>query len=180
MGISVQVSGDQRLEDIRRAVEKLADGSLQAELLESIGAVVESQTRRRIIDEKTSPGGERWPDWSDGYKKTRHGNQSLLRGEGHLLESIQYIVENRVVRIGSPLDYARIMNDGFSVSVPVSAHKRLISQCFGRALKYPVWQTVGAHNRMMNIPQREFLGLSSANQQELQQVISHFWKEVLP
>ncbi|HDP5072390.1 TPA: phage virion morphogenesis protein, partial [Escherichia coli] len=107
MGISVQVSGDQRLEDIRRAVEKLADGSLQAELLESIGAVVESQTRRRIIDEKTSPGGERWPDWSDGYKKTRHGNQSLLRGEGHLLESIQYIVENRVVRIGSPLDYAR-------------------------------------------------------------------------
>ncbi|EHY5319295.1 TPA: phage morphogenesis protein, partial [Escherichia coli] len=56
MGISVQVSGDQRLEDIRRAVEKLADGSLQAELLESIGAVVESQTRRRIIDEKTSPG----------------------------------------------------------------------------------------------------------------------------
>ncbi|WP_332832872.1 hypothetical protein [Escherichia coli] len=79
MGISVQVSGDQRLEDIRRAVEKLADGSLQAELLESIGAVVESQTRRRIIDEKSSPGGERWPDWSDGYKKTRHGNQSLLR-----------------------------------------------------------------------------------------------------
>ncbi|MCZ5371635.1 hypothetical protein O5698_23095 [Escherichia coli] len=69
MGISVQVSGDQRLEDIRRAVEKLADGSLQAELLESIGAVVESQTRRRIIDEKTSPGGERWPDWSDGYKR---------------------------------------------------------------------------------------------------------------
>ncbi|HFV9402594.1 TPA: phage morphogenesis protein, partial [Shigella flexneri] len=83
-------------------------------------------------------------------------------------------------RIGSPLDYARIMNDGFSGSVPVSAHKRLISQCFGRALKYPVWQTVGAHHRMMNIPQREFLGLSSASQQELQQVISHFWKEVLP
>ncbi|MCW0135717.1 hypothetical protein OIU92_00120 [Escherichia coli] len=27
-------------------------------------------------------------------------------------------------------------------------------------MKYPVWQTVGAHNRTMNIPQREFLGLS--------------------
>ncbi|MCW0135716.1 hypothetical protein OIU92_00115 [Escherichia coli] len=27
--------------------------------------------------------------------KDRHGNQSLLRGEGHLPESIQYIVENR-------------------------------------------------------------------------------------
>ncbi|ENN6867571.1 phage morphogenesis protein, partial [Shigella flexneri] len=37
-----------------------------------------------------------------------------------------------------------------------------------------------AHHHMMNIPQREFLGLSSASQQELQQVISHFWKEVLP
>ncbi len=180
MGISVQVSGDRGLEDIRRAVEKLADGSLQTELLESIGAVVESQTRRRIIDEKSSPGGERWADWSDGYKKTRHGNQSLLRSHGDLLESIRYIVARRQVRIGSPLEHARIMNDGFSGSVTVSSHKRLVSQCFGRALKYPVWQTVGSHNRVMDIPQREFLGLSSADQQELQQVISHFWKEVLP
>ncbi|HEI8708560.1 TPA: phage morphogenesis protein, partial [Citrobacter freundii] len=58
-------------------------------------------------------------------------------------------------------------------------HKRLISQAFGRALKHGVWQTVGAHKRMLNIPQREFLGLSSGNSQELLHVIGDFWNEVL-
>ena len=51
MGITVEVRGDQKFQDIRRAIERLADQSLQQELLESIGAVVESQTRRRISSE---------------------------------------------------------------------------------------------------------------------------------
>ncbi|KFB96086.1 virion morphogenesis protein, partial [Trabulsiella guamensis ATCC 49490] len=55
MGITVEVRGERQLQDIRRAIEKLADQSLQQELLESIGAVVESQTRQRIASEKTSP-----------------------------------------------------------------------------------------------------------------------------
>jgi phage gpG-like protein len=85
----------------------------------------------------------------------------LLQGNGDLLDSIQYVVNGSVVRVGTPLDYGRTHTRGFSGSVSVSAHKRLISQAFGRALKHGVWQTVGAHKRMLNIPQREFLGLSS-------------------
>ena len=179
MGITVEVRGDQKLQDIRRAIERLADQSLQQELLESIGAVVESQTRRRISSEKSSPAGEKWQDWSDSYAKTRHSNQSLLQGNGDLLDSIQYVVSGSVVHVGTPLDYGRTHNEGFSGSVSVSAHKRLISQAFGRALKHGVWQTVGAHKRMLNIPQREFLGLSSGNSQELLHVIGDFWNEVL-
>ncbi|KFB93025.1 virion morphogenesis protein, partial [Trabulsiella guamensis ATCC 49490] len=57
MGITVEVRGERQLQDIRRAIEKLADQSLQQELLENIGAVVESQTRQRIASEKTSPAG---------------------------------------------------------------------------------------------------------------------------
>lgn len=64
MGISVEVIGAEKLQQMRMAIEKLSDSSLQQELLESIGAVVESQTRRRISDEKTSPAGERWEEWS--------------------------------------------------------------------------------------------------------------------
>ncbi|HFD1500673.1 TPA: phage virion morphogenesis protein [Klebsiella pneumoniae] len=180
MGISVEVIGAEKLQQMRMAIEKLSDSSLQQELLESIGAVVESQTRRRISDEKTSPAGERWEEWSEGYRKTRSGNQSLLQGNGDLLDSIQYIVERGRVRVGSPLSYSGAHQDGFAGSVPVSAHKRLIHQAFGRALKHPVWQTVGSHNRMMNIPQREYLGLSNANDDELMHVIGDFWKEVLP
>lgn len=180
MGISVEVIGAERLAKMRMAIEKLSDSSLQQELLESIGAVVESQTRRRISDEKTSPAGERWQEWSEGYRKTRNGNQGLLQGNGDLLDSIQYIVGHGLVRVGSPLSYSGVHQDGFSGSVAVSAHKRLIHQAFGRALKHPVWQTVGSHNRMMNIPQREYLGLSTANEDELMHVIGDFWKEVLP
>lgn len=180
MGISVEVIGAEKLQQMRLAIEKLSDSSLQQELLESIGAVVESQTRRRISDEKTSPAGERWEEWSEGYRKTRSGNQSLLQGNGDLLDSIQYIVERSRVRVGSPLSYSGVHQDGFAGSVPVSAHKRLIHQAFGRVLKHPVWQTVGSHNRQMNIKQREYLGLSTANSDELMHVIGDFWKEVLP
>lgn len=180
MGVSVEVIGAEKLQQMRMAIEKLSDSSLQQELLESIGAVVESQTRRRISDEKTSPAGERWEEWSEGYRKTRSGNQSLLQGNGDLLDSIQYIVERGRVRVGSPLSDSGVHQDGFAGSVPVSTHKRLIHQAFGRALKHPVWQTVGSHNRMMNIPQREYLGLSTANSDELMHVIGDFWSEVLP
>ncbi|KEA51797.1 MULTISPECIES: phage virion morphogenesis protein [Mangrovibacter] len=180
MAISVEVSGTEQLAKVRMAVEKLSDGALQQELLESIGATVESQTRRRISDEKTSPAGEKWQDWSERYRKTRNGNQSLLQGNGDLLDSIQFITERGRVRVGSPLAYAAVHQDGFSGNVSVSAHKRLITQAFGRALKHGVWQTVGAHKRMMNIPQREYLGLSAENNDELMHVISDFWNGVLP
>ena len=180
MGISVEVMGAEKLANLRLAIEKLSDSTLQAELLESIGAVVESQTRRRISDEKSSPAGEKWQAWSDSYGKTRHGNQSLLQGNGDLLDSIQYFVERGRVRVGSPLAYAAVHQEGFTGSVSVGAHHRLITQAFGRALKHSVWQSVGAHQRVMNMPQREFLGLSSENSEALMHVIGDFWKGVLP
>lgn len=75
-------------------------------LLEAIGAEVESQTRRRIAVDKASPAGVPWPEWSTEYAKTRHSGQSLLQGDGHLLDSITYQVEGDSVLIGSPLIYA--------------------------------------------------------------------------
>ncbi len=76
-----------------------------ADLLDAIGATVESQTRRRIADEKTSPDGERWPDWSSKYAKRRHGGHSLLVGEANLLDSVHYVVGSGEVEIGSNLIY---------------------------------------------------------------------------
>ncbi|SHG64813.1 phage virion morphogenesis (putative tail completion) protein [Pantoea sesami] len=179
MGITVEVMGDEKLHTIRKSIEKLADSSLRQELLESIGAVIESQTRRRIAGEKSSPAGKRWQPWSDGYAKTRHGNQSLLQGDGDLLDSIQYFASGELVHVGTPLPYGRTHQEGYSGSVKVASHKRLITQAFGRALKQGVWQTVGAHQRQIDMPQREFLGLSADNSNELTRVIGDFWGEVL-
>ncbi|XDF79266.1 phage virion morphogenesis protein [Aliivibrio fischeri] len=179
MGISVQVTGAEELERYQRLVDTLSDSKHKDELLDSLGAIVESQTRRRIADEKTAPDGTAWQAWSSGYEKTRHGNQSLLQGEGDLLDSIQYIVEKNQVRIGSPLPYAGVHQDGFSGQVQVDAHTRLITQAFGKALAFPVYQSVAAFSRQMEIPQRQFLGLSSDNQTEVFAVIGDFWKEVM-
>ncbi|AZQ10160.1 phage virion morphogenesis protein [Shewanella khirikhana] len=179
MAISVQVSGTEQLQRYQQLLETLASPKHKAALLDTLGAVVESQTRRRIADEKTSPDGESWPDWSAAYAKTRHGNQSLLRGNGDLLDSIQYLVEKDQVRVGSPLPYAAVHQDGFSGAVQVDAHTRLITQAFGKALAFPVHQSVAAFSRMMNIPKREFLGLSRDNQTEVYAVVGNFWQELM-
>ncbi|MFV0450564.1 MAG: phage virion morphogenesis protein [Vibrio sp.] len=96
-----------------------------------------------------------------------------------MLDSIQYIVQKNSVRIGSPLAYAAVHQDGFSGAVQVSAYNRLITQAFGKALKHPVWQSVSSFSRQMDIPQREFLGLSRENQNEIYQVLGDFWQELM-
>ncbi|WP_229611462.1 phage virion morphogenesis protein [Vibrio parahaemolyticus] len=180
MAQAVHVTGLEELQRYEELISTLGDPKHKAELLEAMGAVVESQTRRRIADEKTSPDGSPWDDWSPSYAKTRHGNQSLLQGDGDLLDSITYIVQRNQVRIGSPLPYSGVHQDGFSGAVQVAAHTRLTTQAFGKALAFPVYQSVSAFTRQMNIPQREFLGLSRDNQEEVYAVIGDFWKELLP
>lgn len=179
MSISVQVRHTEELKQYERLVESLGNPSYKRELLESIGSVAESQTRRRISEEKTAPDGTPWQDWSDGYEKTRHGNQSLLQGDGGLLDSIQFYVSGNKVHVGSSLAYAVAHQNGFSGTVNVPAHTRRITQAFGKVLSFPVYQNVGAFTRAMVIPQREFLGLSDDNKTELLDVIGDFWSEVL-
>lgn len=180
MGISVEVSTrGEELARYQRLLDTLGRSDHKAELLDTIGAVAERQTRRRIADEKTSPDGTPWTPWSATYEKTRHGNQSLLQGDGGLLDSIEYQVQRSKVRIGSALAYAGVHQDGFDGAVRVPAHIRRITQAFGKALKFPVYQSVGAFTRQMAIPQREFLGLSRNNQTELLSVIGDFWQQVM-
>ncbi|MDU7778697.1 MAG: phage virion morphogenesis protein [Aeromonas sp.] len=180
MAVSVEVhTQGPELADYQRLLDTLGRSDHKAELLESIGAVVESQTRRRISDEKTAPDGSAWTPWSAAYQKTRHGNQSLLQGEGALLDSIEYQVQRNNVRVGSALAYAGVHQDGFSGQVQVPAHIRRITQAFGKALKFPVYSSVGGFTRQMEMPARPYLGLSSDNQTELLAVIGDFWQDVM-
>ncbi|MDE0382397.1 MAG: phage virion morphogenesis protein, partial [Defluviicoccus sp.] len=87
------------LAQLQERLDRLARALRPAELqdmLEGLAAEVETQTRRRISEERTSPNGEKWPEWEPSYAKTRHGNQSLLMGEGDLLDSIQSAVDGGV------------------------------------------------------------------------------------
>lgn len=99
------------LDRLRARLARLSDLDT-AGLMEAIGAEVESQTRRRIEEEKTAPDGTPWEPWSGGYAATRHGGHSLLMGEGHLDDSIQYVADARSVQVGSNLVYAAIHQFG--------------------------------------------------------------------
>jgi phage virion morphogenesis protein len=117
-------------------------------LLDAVGFAVENQTRRRIYDEKTGPDGVAWPNWSERYALSRHGNHSLLEGERDLLDSIDYTVASSggAVEIGSNLVYA-------------ATHQ--------------------AGDERRNIPARPYLGLSTDDEDELEQVVDDFLAEVL-
>lgn len=84
----------------------------QEDLLVQLSAAVESQTRRRIQSEKTSPDGTPWDDWSTTYADTRHGGNSLLQGEGDLLDSITSEVSGLTAEVGSNKVYAAIHQFG--------------------------------------------------------------------
>jgi phage virion morphogenesis protein len=108
VGIRIDVQG---LDVVQRKLAALSGMDL-GELLDGIGGEIESQTRRRIGEEKTGPDGEPWPAWSDSYAKTRGPHHSLLIGEGHFLDSITHVVHDDELEVGSNAVQAALMQFG--------------------------------------------------------------------
>ena len=141
------------LEGLEARIRRLALGlSDTRPLLEALGAEIESQARRRISEEKTSPIGEPWPDWSDSYALTRHPNQDLLQGEGNLLDSIQSAVRPDLVETGSNLVYATLHQFGGEPGMAP-----------GPAA----------------VPAREYLGISPENEFELDAILDEWAGQML-
>lgn len=155
-GVSVQVSVE-GLDLGLSVLEKLADAP-KHELLDGLGRLVQEQTRRRISSEKTSPGGAAWP-------ANRQGT-SILVQSGALMNSIDYSVGGDTAQIGTGLIYAGIHQHG-GVITPKSA-KALVFTA-GNALVFA---------QSVTIPQRQFLGISADNEQELKEATEE-WVEGL-
>lgn len=118
------------------------------DLLDAVGAEVESQTRRRISEERTTPAGKDWPAWSPVTAGMRGGGHSLLQYSGDLIGSIQYTVDGTRVEVGSNLVYAAIQNFG------------------GKKSSFPhLWG---------DIPVRTFLGISAENEQDIEAIVDGF------
>lgn len=118
-------------------------------LLEAVGAVVESQTRRRIAAEKEGPNGEPWPEWSARHAKTRHRGHRLLESEGLLLDSIHYELRGDAVEVGSGLVYAAIHQFG------------------------------GEEAGQPGLPARPFLGLGTDDEVEIIDVLTDFGRKAM-
>lgn len=100
--VTVEITG---LERVQARISDLAQTDF-GQLADEVGALVVSQTQRRIHSDKAAPDGRAWPEWSPRYARTRHANQSLLESDGYLLTSIQHVVEGSDVEVGSNMVYA--------------------------------------------------------------------------
>ena len=120
----------------------------RALVLEAAGALIESQTRRRITEEKTSPDGQPWKPNAEGTP--------ILEKQRHLLASIHFKTGADEVRVGSGLVYSAIHQFGGTI-VPKNA----------KALHFEI----GGHDVMaqkVTIPARPYLGFSVENKAEIE------------
>ena len=138
---------------------RLADPD-KSELLDGLGALGASQTKRRIAVEKTAPDGSAWPDNAEG--------SSTLFQSGALADSVDHQQESsNAVSWGSSLIYAGVHQFG-AVIVPDSA-KTLAFSIGGS----PVFA------KKVTIPARPFVGISDNNGQEIERTALRFVGEVL-
>lgn len=124
------------------------------ELLDGLGRLGVSQTRRRLSSEKTTPAGRAWP--------ANQAGTSILFKSGGLSDSIAHYVGASDVRWGSGHVAARVHQFG-AIIYPKTA-KMLSFMIGGRRV----------FAKHVIIPRRTYLGMSVANEDEMQKVAEAF------
>lgn len=138
---------------------RLADPD-KSELLDGLGALGSSQTKRRIEVEKTAPDGTDWHANAEG--------SSTLFLSGALADSIDHELQSSsAVAWGSSLIYAGVHQFG-AVIVPDSA-KTLAFSIGGS----PVFA------KKVTIPARPYVGISDENSREIESTALRFVSDVL-
>ena len=107
--------------------------------------------------------GGRPEKWKPSQRALRTGSGKTLIDTGILVNSINTRIATESKLIAStPTKYAKAHNDGFSGTVSVKSHNRLIRQAFGRPIE-PKEINIKAHQRNMNLPKREFMMLQTSD-----------------
>lgn len=150
-GISFQIDSS----DITAALLKIAPivdfDPLQ--LMSEIGSMGESQTRRRIAEEKTGPDGTPW-------LPNTQGTSILMKSGQHLLGYMTFNASDDMAEWGSSWPYAHVHQDGMTI-IP----KQAGALAFKLGDKMVVAQKV-------TIPARPYLGLSEENRTDIEQLVT--------
>lgn len=126
------------------------------ELMTAIASIGESQTRRRIAEEKTAPDGTPW-------EPNTKGTSILMETGQNLLSSVASFSSSSEAVWGAAWEYAHVHQEGM-VIVPKSA-KALVFQLGGKTV----------HAKSVTIPARPFVGISDDNAREIVDVVTdHF------
>lgn len=143
-GVALNIEASE-LDVVIRDIDAIAAGLPMPKIVDSVTALVESQTVRRISDEKRAPDGEKWASWSPAYAETRHSGHSLLQGSGDMLSSIFGERRGDDGIVGTNAVQAALLN-------------------FGGEFK--AW---GKHD--VEMPSRQFIGISKDNASEIEEVM---------
>lgn len=133
---------------------ELAAGDAE-QLLTELGAVGESQTRRRIEVEKTAPDGTPW-------KPNVEGHSILLESGRHLRDSVAFIASADEVRWGEAWEFAHVHQNGATI-VPKDK-KALFFTLKGKKV----------FAKKVVIPARPSVGMSADNATEITEHVSDF------
>lgn len=154
MSIRIVITGGD-VGELLTAIKPFTDFE-PAELMTAVGAMGESQTRRRISEEKTSPAGEAWkPNLRDG--------DILVESGSHLLASVAYSASADQAEWGAAWEYAHVHQYGATIK-PKEADKLVFSLGGNKVFAKEV-----------TIPARPFVGLSSDNAAEIVDLVTDFF-----
>lgn len=132
-----------------------------SELMSIIGAMGESQTRRRIESEKTSPDGAAWPP-------NLKGTSILVETGQHLLYSIAWQSSASEAEWGSSWEFAHVHQDGMTIKPKNAKHLAVPAAAFGASggVRFA---------KQVTIPARPFVGLSSDNAEEIVDLVTDYF-----
>lgn len=150
------------INDLKLTADKIAalESVDPSDLMTNIGAIGESQTRRRIADEKTAPDGTPWPP-------NKTGTSILFQTGEHLLGSVAFVPSADEVEWGASWEWAHVHQDGMTIK-PKDA-KRLAFMVGNKQI----------FARQVTIPPRPFVGLSDDNRTEISDVVTDWLGSLL-
>lgn len=147
---------------VLRRIKSLEAASLST-LMETLGALVEGQTKRRIAAEKTSPDGAKWAPLAPlTVRARRGGSSSQLTDSGRLLGSISHTSGATQSIVGTNVFYAGFHQYGVQGIKPKK----------GKSLRVPLAGGGAAFIGGSSIPARPFMGVSERNMDEIRKAVN--------
>lgn len=128
----------------------------RAALLNGLGGLLESQHRRRIESEHTTPGGA-------AFTPNQRGTTPLFETGRHLRDAFYYVVADPEVRVSNNFIGAGLLHSG-GVVTPKNA----------KALHFSLGGNREVFAKRVNIPPRPFMGISADNQTEIMKAVEDF------
>lgn len=161
----------------RAMLERLGEPGTQ-DLMPRLGEYLQASTKERFKTQ-TAPDGTPWQPLQPRYaRRKKYAKDKILTLRGYLRKYISYDITGAAeVEVGSNFKYAAIHQLGGTIDQNAQSRRQRYRTVAGRVLFAGTrhkkaaerWVTRGAYQ--VNIPARPFLGISSADDREIREIV---------